>query len=79
MENETTNHLSKAWRGGGAKGKTEASCPPVASLRVFDLRQSGDADTKVMEEKVMNECKKASDDEDTSKGPLVDWHVCSDD
>ncbi|GJT46368.1 nuclear RNA polymerase D1B [Tanacetum coccineum] len=43
------------------------------------LHQSGNADTKVEEEKVMNECKKASDDEDTSKGALVDWPVRSDD
>ncbi|GKF42526.1 hypothetical protein Tco_0125868, partial [Tanacetum coccineum] len=42
------------------------------------LRQSGDADTKVEEEKVVNECKKASVDEDTSKRALVDRPVCSD-
>ncbi|GKD86088.1 hypothetical protein Tco_1357242, partial [Tanacetum coccineum] len=58
--------------------KPEASWPPVASLTVSDLRQSGDADTKVEEEKVVNECKKASVDEDTSKRALVDRPVCSD-
>ncbi|GJS74302.1 hypothetical protein Tco_0707143 [Tanacetum coccineum] len=35
--------------------KPEASWPPVASLTVSDLLQSGDADTKVEEEKVVNE------------------------
>ncbi|GKD15492.1 hypothetical protein Tco_1199899 [Tanacetum coccineum] len=44
----------------------------------FDLHQSGDVDTKVKEEKVVNECKKASEDEDTSKRALVDWPVCND-
>ncbi|GJU10409.1 transposase, MuDR, MULE transposase domain protein [Tanacetum coccineum] len=34
--------------------------------------------TKVEEEKVVNECKKASVDEDTSKRALVDRPVCSD-
>ncbi|GJT21112.1 PDR ABC-type transporter family protein [Tanacetum coccineum] len=58
--------------------KPEASWPPVASLTVFNLRQSGDADTKVEKEKVVNECKKTSEDEDTSKRALVDRHVCSD-
>nr|GEV81357.1 hypothetical protein [Tanacetum cinerariifolium] len=61
------------------QAKPEARCPLVASLTVFDLHQSGDANTKVEDEKVMNECKKASDDEDMSKGALVDWLVCSDD
>ncbi|PWA94814.1 hypothetical protein CTI12_AA055800 [Artemisia annua] len=49
------------------QAKPEASCPPVASLTVSDLRQSGDTDSKVEEEKVVNECEKASEDEDTSK------------
>nr|GEY92580.1 hypothetical protein [Tanacetum cinerariifolium] len=61
------------------QAKPEASCPPVASSTVSDLRQSGDTDTKVEEEKVVNECKKASEDEDTSKRALVDRPVCSDD
>ncbi|GJS48124.1 hypothetical protein Tco_0598245 [Tanacetum coccineum] len=42
----------------------EASCLHVASFIVSDLRQSGDANTKVEEEKDMNECKKASHDEE---------------
>ncbi|GKD82683.1 hypothetical protein Tco_1349522, partial [Tanacetum coccineum] len=61
------------------QAKLEASCLPVASLTVSDLRQSGDTDAKLEEEKVVNECKKASEDEDTSKRALVDLPVCSDD
>ncbi|GKC99161.1 hypothetical protein Tco_1169436, partial [Tanacetum coccineum] len=61
------------------QAKPEASCPPVASLTVPDLRQSGDTDAKVEEEKAMSECKKASEDEDMSTRALVDPPVCSDD
>ncbi|GKC62669.1 hypothetical protein Tco_1095267 [Tanacetum coccineum] len=79
LEKEDIKSVAGSGYGREQQAKPKASCPPVVSLTVFDLHQSGNADTKVMEEKVMNECKKASDDEDTSKGPLVDWHVCSDD
>lgn len=59
--------------------KPEASCPPVASLTVSDLRQSGDTGSKVEEEKVVNEREKASEDEDTSKKALVDRPASSND
>ncbi|PWA96343.1 hypothetical protein CTI12_AA041070 [Artemisia annua] len=61
------------------QAKPESSCPPAASLTVSDLCQSGDTDSKVEEEKVVNECEKASEDEDTGKRGLVDRPASSND
>ncbi|GJR63466.1 hypothetical protein Tco_1505628 [Tanacetum coccineum] len=79
---EGTESITPCLNSMGQKGqqvKPEASCPPVAYLTVPDLRQSGHMNAKVEEEKAMNECKKASEDEDMSTRALLDRPVCSDD
>ncbi|GJT38040.1 hypothetical protein Tco_0937905 [Tanacetum coccineum] len=56
-----------SWRNGDFCLDRKQSCLHVASFTVSDLRQSGDVNTKVEEEKFMNECKKSSPEEEKDR------------